>query len=331
MSGDELNLKQDEEIIQHETGKQDPGEIQRDPYTDLVRLLVGGVFESGSVFLNWLDAERGHRRLGSTSDQGDGKPTSRRRAEHAVAGFMFHSAETARDNLRIALRVSEEMGGIFLAPARRIFKSAPLRPLRNQFEMLVARGEAEVDDWIQTGASEENRSRQLARDTASAAVDDVIEYLSNSPALEALIKSQIDQMAIDLPQTTQIDVLVRVLADNYITYLNDNPRQVQNLIRSQGDTYLDHLSDNPEQVQTLIQGQSQGLVEDIRDEVRERMVTGDSALELLARSLFRRRPRSELPEPSPEVQARAAHPRLKGDFPKLTGGGHEGSDPARAV
>jgi len=331
MSDEELILKSDQEVDQIATGVPVSAENEGDANTDLVRLLVGGIFEGGSVFLNWLDADRGRRHDASISDLGDGELRSRRRAEHAAVGFMFRSAETARKNLKTAVYVSEAMGDIFLRPARRILRSRPFRPLRNQFETLVARGEAEVEDWVQVGTSEEERSRQLARDTASTAVNDVIQYLSQSPALEALIKSQIDQMAIDLPQTTQIDVLVRVLANNYITYLNDNPEEVQNLIRSQGDTYLDHLSDNPEQVQTLIQGQSQGLIEEIRDEVRERMVTGDSVLELLARSLFRRRPRSELPEPAPEVQARAANARQEGDFPRLTGGDHGRSDPAGTV
>ncbi len=100
-------------LIQNET-EQDSGEIERDPYTDLVRLLVGGIFEGGSVFLNWLDLDRGHRRTGSTSDQGDEELSSSRRAEHAAVGFIFRSVETARDNLRIAMRVSETMGGIIL-------------------------------------------------------------------------------------------------------------------------------------------------------------------------------------------------------------------------
>jgi hypothetical protein len=321
----------DDELIQSEISEQDSAEIEGDAYIDLFRLLVGGIFEGGNVFLNWLDADRKRRPPSSTSDQGSDEFRPNRRAEHAAVGFMFRSAEAARTNIKMALYISETMSGFFLRPASRILKARPFHPLRNQFETLVARGEAEVEDWVQVGASEERRSRLLARDTTSTAVNDVIQYLSQSPALETLIKSQIDQMAIDLPQTTQIDVLVRVLANNYITYLNDNPDQVQNLIRSQGDTYLDHLSDNPEQVQTLIQGQSKGLIEEVRDEVRQRMVTSDSALELLARSLFRRRPRAELPEPAPEVQARAANPRLEGDFPKLTGGDHGGSNPAGTV
>ena len=257
--------------------------------------------------------------------------TSSQQAGYAAVGFTFRLTEATRNNLKMALNVSEALSGFFFKPAAKNLKNPTFTPLRNQLGRLVSKGEAEVEDWIQVGLSEQERSRQLVQDTTSSAVNDVIQYLSTSPALEALIKSQIDQITVDLPQTTQIDVLVRVLANNYITYLNDNPEHVQSLIRSQGDTYLDHLSEKPEQVQALIQGQSQGLVEEIRDEIRERMVTGDSVLELLARSLFRRRPRSELPEPSSDVQARAMDPRLEGDFPRLEGGDHDRADHAGTI
>ena len=331
MSENELALLPDEEETQNETGESVSGEIERDPYIGLVRLLVGGILEGGSAFLNWLDVDSDRRRDGSTIHQEDEELTPSDIAEYAAVGFMLRSAEAVINNIKMALYVSEAMGNIFFRPARRVFKSPPFRPLRNQFERLVARGEAEVEDWIRIGTSEQDRNRQLARDTAATAVNDVIQYISTSPALEALIKAQIDQMALDLPQTTQIDVLVRVLANNYITYLNDNPEQMQGLIRAQADTYLGHLSEQPEQVQTLIQRQSQSLIREVRDEVRERMVTGDSVLELFVRSLFRRRPRAELPGPSPEVQARAINPRLEGDFPRLEGGDHGRADPAGTV
>ena len=61
------------------------------------------------------------------------------------------------------------------------------------------------------------------------------------------------------------------------------------------------------------------MIGEITDEVRERVVTADSALEALARRLFRRPPRAELPEPPPEVQARALAGTLAGRFSKTRG------------
>ena len=59
----------DEEGIQNETRESNPGEMERDPYTDLVRLLIGGIFEGGSAFSNWLGAKRDRQGTGDTSDQ----------------------------------------------------------------------------------------------------------------------------------------------------------------------------------------------------------------------------------------------------------------------
>lgn len=288
----------------------------------LVDLVIGGLLEGNQLLLRWLDAEGRHHSMVTTGEENVDK-VANHQVKHAAIGFAFRSARTARRNLRTALRVSEKASNGILSPAMRIFNSRLFSPVRDRFDLLVSRGRQEIEDLVQIGADQEGRNRAMVQDMVSYAIEDVIRYLSNSPALEALIKSQIDMLAIDLPQTTQIDVLVRVLANNYITYLAENPDQVQVLIRSQGDTYLAHLEENPEQVQTLVQGQSAGMIEVITEEVRTFTVTGDSFLELLTRKLFRRSPRFNPPEPPSEIQARAPYARLEGDFPTQTGNKHD--------
>ena len=253
---------------------------------------------------------------GVTADE---HPVAKRRLSLAAIGLALRSVDTAQKSFGTALRITDAVSGIAFAPARKIFKTLPFRPLRNGFEALVKRGEAEVEDWVETGALEMNRSRELAQDTASVIVDEVIRHLTTSPALQHLIRNQIDELIVELPKTTQIDVLVRVLANNYIHYLNENPEDVQSLIRVQGGVYLAHLEENPEQVQSLVQGQSTGLIESIMVEIRGITVTGDSLLEMVARKIFRRPPRSALPEPPPEVLARAPFARIESDFAKFTG------------
>ena len=80
MSKKKLILKPDEEETLKETGELNPGEIERDLYTDLVRLLIGGIFESGSAFSNWLGAKRDRQGTGYTSDQKDERFTTSRQA-----------------------------------------------------------------------------------------------------------------------------------------------------------------------------------------------------------------------------------------------------------
>lgn len=293
----------------------DPGGTEID-YADALRLLLGAVLESSDLFKSWFEA--GRLRSSSLVRTDFEMGEIEYPLWYSAVGFGLRSADAARQNLKTAIGISGKLAGFFFTPAKVIVDSIPLRPLRNGFGSMVARGEVEVGQWAEITAKEAARSRVLARETVNYALDDIIRDLSKNPALEALIKSQIDQLAIDLPQTTQIDVLVRVLANNYITYLSENPDEVQGLIRTQGDTYLAHLEENPEQVQSLVQGQSAGMIEDITGEIREFTVTGDSFLELLARKLFRRAPRAALSELPPVNLPSTPGARLKGELVQQT-------------
>lgn len=67
------------------------------------------------------------------------------------------------------------------------------------------------------------------------------------------------------------------------------------------DEFIEDLADN-EELQDLVAQQSLSMVSEVRDEVRERTVTGDNVLEGIVRRMLRRTPRTELPVPPPEVQ-----------------------------
>jgi hypothetical protein len=89
---------------------------------------------------------------------------------------------------------------------------------------------------------------------------------------------------------------------------------VQLLIRAQGDTYISYLNANPGSVQNLVQGQSLTLASQMRDEVRERTVTGDSVVDTIVRNILRLKPREELPPPDPDIRRRAETGKLTSDF-----------------
>jgi hypothetical protein len=82
-----------------------------------------------------------------------------------------------------------------------------------------------------------------------------------------------------------VQALIRAQAGQYIAYLQTAPDTVQPLIRQQGDIYIDYLNDHPAPVQTLVQGQSLSLAGQLRDEVRERTVTGDSLVDSIVRGI----------------------------------------------
>lgn len=70
------------------------------------------------------------------------------------------------------------------------------------------------------------------------------------------------------------------------------------------EDYIEYLAENPE-VKELVQTQSTGLADEVVEEFRERSVSADTFVEGMARYFFRKSPRRELPQPPPEVRARA--------------------------
>lgn len=70
------------------------------------------------------------------------------------------------------------------------------------------------------------------------------------------------------------------------------------------DSTIESLSENSG-VQQLVQSQSTGLADEVLKEARERTVSADTYLEGVLRSLLRRRPRKELPQPSEDIKQQA--------------------------
>ncbi len=78
----------------------------------------------------------------------------------------------------------------------------------------------------------------------------------------------------------------------------------QEVIQMTVDEWIDSLTHNPE-IRELVEAQGTSLATEVVEEVRERTVSADTFLEGLARSILRRPPRYQLPEPPPEVKQRA--------------------------
>ncbi len=298
-----------------------PESVDEEPISrSLLRLVVGGVIEGSSVlFREVRDWEASHPASQVVIDESEIDPYSLDGVQlrHAAVGLLFRTAETAFQGAAAVVYGAGSLTRRILSPFKPLLHNSLTRSTESSYNSLVTRGEREIGGTVRLGQVEEQRSRQMAQDIFNRVVGQVIHNLSDNPQITVLIQTQVNELARSQEEIPELDDLVGKLAGNYLTYLQEHPEQLEGLIRKAGDSYLDYLHENPEQVQDLIQGQSLTLTAEIRDEVRERMVTGDSFLEMLARSLFRRSPRAKLPGPPPEVRARAGASRLPGDFKRL--------------
>jgi len=155
----------------------------------------------------------------------------------------------------------------------------------------------------------------VARHVASSTVNQVMDVLTGNPGIDNILQLHLGNYQRYLKEHPEdTDRLVEAIAANYLAYLQEHPEQVEALIRSQGDGYINYLNENPESVQDLLTGQSTGLATELVEEVRERTVSADNVFEMIARSILRRTPREELPEPPPEVQRRAERAILPSDL-----------------
>lgn len=127
----------------------------------------------------------------------------------APAMPQLPAAETPADTLRYAL-----VGLLFEAPQRMAIESARLRqidrvvgglaaplldtlnkhhifdPLLRQFDILTARGEAEVRRWVATGRAEEYHSRKLANIALQMGTEATANYVVEHSEVPDLIQEQ---------------------------------------------------------------------------------------------------------------------------------------------
>ncbi len=279
---------------------------------------------------------------GQNASNASGKPASIfARVTHLALGSVLTVTDLVEEGVSTALAVNRRVVTTVERAAEPLL--APLDGLgvtklvRQQVTAITTTVDAVVGGLEDKGRTGLLSGEGVAPDVIGGVIDSVLGYLRQNPEVNQLIDAQIarilpvlgahpavqqlvrDQVTAILPELVNapaVQELIRAQAGAYIAYLQTNPDLVQPLIRQQGDIYIDYLNDHPAPVQTLVQGQSLSLAGELRDEVRERTVTGDSLVDSIVRGLLRLKPREELPPPPDPVQRRAESGRLTSDFVK---------------
>jgi hypothetical protein len=169
------------------------------------RLLLGTVligrdelnrrFEAGQQVYRPAPAER-DRLLASESE------ADLRR--YAMLGAIAESTKAAQQSVSKAGSLADRAYHRLSRRLRPVTDSRMGRTLNRRVDRYVARGDAIVRRWVETGRAEEQLSRELAEQATVQAIEGTLDYLARSPELDQLTKEQsldlVDQMVEDVHQ-----------------------------------------------------------------------------------------------------------------------------------
>jgi hypothetical protein len=255
-----------------------------DPVAILLRLLVGGTAEGTDAILSRLFPPGSRGAFALEGDADDSPDNSRAAlARQALIGLLFEAYGAASRGASAAGRLVATTGRFWGSVLDPVLRSRLFKPIRLPSQYLLDRGVQELERWVTIGRAEEQQSRELTRRLMMIPVEDIVAYLRTNPELEQLVQAQ---------------------AQSLLDELAEDP-SLSTVIRKQGDLYVDHLHDHPQTVQELVRGQSAGLAEEVANSVRRRTVSADDLLERFVRTVLRRPPRRDLPDPPPEVLEQA--------------------------
>ncbi len=291
---------------ENEQPARQPEPAEFDLYRSLIRLLVGFALAGGDELTQRLRGwEAANPPEPITLPGGPEAEPAGDQARHVLIGMVFDAAERTRQIAWGAAGLSASLVGALWSAARPVAGSVLLRPLWIPIRAVATRGEARLERWTRTGREEEQRSRRLTGEVTGLTIGDVVNYAGDNPSVQSLVDAQVDRLLPALVEDDAFQELLREQLGVWIAGLATRPETLEPLVREVGDRYIAYLNEHPGDVQTLVQGQAVGMAAEVRDNVRTVTVTGDTFLETLARALFRRTPRQELPPPPPEVQRQA--------------------------
>lgn len=277
------------------SGEAEPASF--DAYRSIVRLLVGLALIGGDDLIAHLRAWESTYSPGPDGPVREAEVTSASVARYALIGMVFETAELARRAAWQVAGLSAAFAGAVGSAFRPLTESFLFRPLFSSIRAAAPGRRERLARYARTGLAEEQRSRALANDVTGLLLEDVVTYAGANPGVLALVDAQVDRLLPQLVADPTIQALLVEQLGTWIAALATRPESLDPLVREVGDRYIAYLNEHPGDVRNLVQGQAVDMATEMRNSVRTITVTGDTALEMLVRSLLRRKAREDLPPP----------------------------------
>ena len=193
-TSDDPELKQQPALVRAPKSDQD----EQQEFRTLLRFLIGSAIEGSDEFRRRLRLWQVELDIVPPSEMvvesADESGTDRLR--HALLGIFFQTLDAWSDNLnsldKRSSRAYRRVSRLF----EPLTTSRLLRPARDNYEYMVAKGESLLERWINRGRREERVSRRLVRLQAyDDMIDDVLDYMAKKPEVRDLVQQQSIGMA----------------------------------------------------------------------------------------------------------------------------------------
>jgi hypothetical protein len=109
---------------------------------------------------------------------------------YALIGMSVGVQEGLERGIHLADRATRVAGNLAAPIAGPIYNSRLLSPLRRNFENLVERGQAQIENWVDSGRTEEAYDRTLVKTIWYDRVDSSVDYLAADNNVQELVQSQ---------------------------------------------------------------------------------------------------------------------------------------------
>ncbi len=245
-----------------------------DLLTALVQLGLGGVSIGASVvqkpdaLLGALSADRSAQDvpIDGVAPAVASESTSERAFDGAV-GVAAATQGLVRKGFARAWGINKRILDAAATPIRAPMDALGVTDLaRGPVDALTSRVQSTFEFLEETGRSEVQRSRLRAGSTLASTIDAIVDYLAQSPAVDALIELQIDKLMPLLTEHPAVAELIQVQVDRILPLLAESAA-VQALIQAQVTQILPELSNSPD-VQKLIDAQVDAILPKLADNMQ---------------------------------------------------------------
>ena len=195
----------------------------------MLRLLLGGseitIDEFTERLHDWeLDIDRQHTlseieglRSESSPDISQNLDSDSDLVRYAMIGLLFDAQDRLRRGANKLSAIDRKIYRATSPLIKTVSSSKLFSPFQRRFDKLVARGQEEVDRWIDTGRREERISKDLAEKAFSNTVDSTIHALADNPELQQLIQTQTTGLASEVVEeirerTVSADIYFEAIA-----------------------------------------------------------------------------------------------------------------------